>query len=473
MHRGWWRQGMRIVALLAGPTLGSALPLHAQSIRVRAVETETGRPIAGALLVLESVRGTPVRTLRSDGRGQALFAGFPPGAYVIRAEVMGRRTVFSPVLGAGAGSRLERLLSLPLLAVTWGSVEGTVWDSTLATPLAGATVILSGTRRSTRSDARGRFRIAGVAEGRYEVRMSHPRIDSLGVELAAVPVDVAPGATGRAELAIPSLETLWAMGAPLDARLEARAAEAKAYARVGGETSRQQMIRGRILDADVARPVSMAEVVLSDQDGARVASALSGDDGTFRLPVPAAGWYTLRAEALGYEVSAAGSVEVGEGQVVDVEVRLETRALALDSLVVTVERRSLALDRRGFYDRMKVEPGTFFTPERLERRAAERTSQLFQTIPGAVTVEIGLGRMGVYFRGTERPSGGGFTVCWPRVIVDGLPVSQGGSEQADLDHLVDPWQIEGMEVYRRPSQVPAEYGGAQSGCGVIVIWTKR
>ena len=30
-----------------------------------------------------------------------------------------------------------------------------------------------------------------------------------------------------------------------------------------------------------------------------------------------------------------------------------------------------------------------------------------------------------------------------------------------------------IEVFRRPSEVPARYGGAESGCGVILIWTLR
>ena len=84
------------------------------------------------------------------------------------------------------------------------------------------------------------------------------------------------------------------------------------------------------------------------------------------------------------------------------------------------------------------------------------------------------GRRLVYFRGYERQGAdGAVAVCWPRVIVDGVVVSTGGAEPAEIDALVDPSRIEGMEVYRRPAELPAEFGGAQSGCGVIVVWTKR
>jgi outer membrane receptor for ferrienterochelin and colicin len=33
--------------------------------------------------------------------------------------------------------------------------------------------------------------------------------------------------------------------------------------------------------------------------------------------------------------------------------------------------------------------------------------------------------------------------------------------------------IEGIEVYKGAAQLPAEFGGSNSMCGVVAIWTKR
>lgn len=43
----------------------------------------------------------------------------------------------------------------------------------------------------------------------------------------------------------------------------------------------------------------------------------------------------------------------------------------------------------------------------------------------------------------------------------------------DINQLVLPEQVLAIEVCRGPSEVPEQYGGAASGCGAILVWTKR
>lgn len=38
--------------------------------------------------------------------------------------------------------------------------------------------------------------------------------------------------------------------------------------------------------------------------------------------------------------------------------------------------------------------------------------------------------------------------------------------------LISPQHVEGIEVYRRPAELPAQYSGARSGCGVILTWSR-
>jgi len=65
--------------------------------------------------------------------------------------------------------------------------------------------------------------------------------------------------------------------------------------------------------------------------------------------------------------------------------------------------------------------------------------------------------------------------CPYRVFMDGLLVVSDPfrGDQEWVRELVRPAEVEGIEVYTRPSQVPVQYGGAQGGCGVILIWTRR
>jgi hypothetical protein len=40
-----------------------------------------------------------------------------------------------------------------------------------------------------------------------------------------------------------------------------------------------------------------------------------------------------------------------------------------------------------------------------------------------------------------------------------------------MDELVDRYSISAIEVYRGPAELPVQYGGAESACGVLLIWT--
>jgi hypothetical protein len=48
--------------------------------------------------------------------------------------------------------------------------------------------------------------------------------------------------------------------------------------------------------------------------------------------------------------------------------------------------------------------------------------------------------------------------------------SVGNEDLKILDPLLD---VEAIEVYRRPSEIPVQYGGPTRGCGVILIWMRR
>ena len=54
--------------------------------------------------------------------------------------------------------------------------------------------------------------------------------------------------------------------------------------------------------------------------------------------------------------------------------------------------------------------------------------------------------------------------CKMSILVDG--VGWGGWPNI-------PWsQIAGVEVYKGPATLPAEFGGSGGRCGAVVIWTK-
>ena len=59
--------------------------------------------------------------------------------------------------------------------------------------------------------------------------------------------------------------------------------------------------------------------------------------------------------------------------------------------------------------------------------------------------------------------------CPTNIYLDNIKI-EGGSES--IDSLVLPIEVAGLEVYKGPASLPAEFSGSDSRCGAIVIWTK-
>ena len=95
-----------------------------------------------------------------------------------------------------------------------------------------------------------------------------------------------------------------------------------------------QTVQGRVLDESTRAPVSGASVSLRDDGGAEAAGSVSNDLGLFELRAPAAGVYSIRVGHLGYGEYSSAGLEVAEGEVLEVEIRLGIEAIPLEPVVV-------------------------------------------------------------------------------------------------------------------------------------------
>jgi len=86
-----------------------------------------------------------------------------------------------------------------------GAVRGVVYDSLITSrPLEGAEVWIESTNRMARSDAVGHFTLSALAPGRYVLTFYHPMLDSAGISVPPVSVDVVAGDSTTIALATPS-----------------------------------------------------------------------------------------------------------------------------------------------------------------------------------------------------------------------------------------------------------------------------
>jgi hypothetical protein len=165
-----------------------------------------------------------------------------------------------------------------------GRIEGVVWDSTHALPLAGATVsaTLAGPLRDTtftaRADAEGRFRFDSLRAGRYAMSFASALLDSLQYGGPAPQVVVSPPATATVRLAIPSGATLRATACP-----------GVTFPEGSG------VLLGLVLDAATERPLAGAQVAVawSALKVDTTTRTVFSDERAARVTVDASGQYRL------------------------------------------------------------------------------------------------------------------------------------------------------------------------------------
>jgi protocatechuate 3,4-dioxygenase beta subunit len=151
---------------------------------VRGVVSDPGgKPAEGAMVIFGSLAAT------TDAAGTFQLAGAPAGAGSVEAFGSEDLAAGKDTVHVKKGETLE----VPLRLAKAASVGGSVVDEKTRRPLAGVRVSASTSgfpfrddvrSRRARTDAKGRFRIAGLASRRYTVRAS--KADYLPVSMAGV-----------------------------------------------------------------------------------------------------------------------------------------------------------------------------------------------------------------------------------------------------------------------------------------------
>lgn len=225
-----------------------------------------------------------------------------------------------------------------------------------------------------------------------------------------------------------------------------------------------QIMGGRVMDRASNEPIKDAIVEALNDAGRTVNRGRTDRDGFFVFEFREAGVYRIRTQRIGYRTTTSDSVRVEQRQTVQVEIKLSTGDVELAPLTVTAKTEpphSRQLDQEGFYDRERMGFGKFLTQYEIQQKQPLETSEVFRGVPGVGLVPAG----GTHYNLVITRGGDN---CSPRVMVDNMAV-----DQQDMDSLVKPQDIAGIEVYRGPSEIPGRWMGQRSACGLVVIWTRR
>jgi len=220
-------------------------------------------------------------------------------------------------------------------------------------------------------------------------------------------------------------------------------------------------VSGRILSSD-DRPLANARVLLEGSD----ATATTNDRGEFALGGLPSGSQTLIARALGF-LPERRTVHLLTGHAPnEVVVRLTSLKRLVDTVRVTA-RRVYTTDANGFESRRRAGQGHYIDRAQIDRQQATTASDLLRMVPRVEVLASGVGFFGhvVAFRKPFAFEG----YCRPDLYVDGYLFPSGDME---IDDVVIPDDIEGIEVYTKPGLAPAQFTNNMSGCGSIVVWTR-
>ena len=184
--------------------------------------------------------------------------------------------------------------------------------------------------------------------------------------------------------------------------------------------------------------------------------------GRFSLAGLPPGTGTVSARRIG-SAPASRSVGLAAGGITTVQLTLAQQAVVLQELTVEAKPVSRA-QRAGFTERQQRGFGKFLDQEALSRLAAVDVGTMFRTLP--------------FIRVAERPGGsalmnqssrgfGGGGPCALTLLVDGMVTPP------DAIRGMPKERIEAVEVYNNGSDVPMEYSSPSTGCGAVLVWTKR
>jgi hypothetical protein len=213
------------------------------------------------------------------------------------------------------------------------------------------------------------------------------------------------------------------------------------------------LLAGRVLD-DASQPVVGAEVRLGRVSDVRI----TGADGAFQFGRVPPGSYEVEIRHLAF-TTVRDTLDVDVAAGVNATIRVAPGVIPIDPISVVI--RSLVLERAGFYQRRDRINGHFVTRQDVDDQRPLRPSEILRRVPG---VRLLSGRNGLI--AVARAN------CPFRYVIDGTRT--GPDYSIDLIPSMD---IEGLEIYLGPSQVPGEFSGFGSDiggtCGVIVVWTRR
>jgi hypothetical protein len=205
----------------------------------------------------------------------------------------------------------------------------------------------------------------------------------------------------------------------------------------------QAVIRGIVIEDGTSLPIVTVDIQFRDSSGVLRARSLSDEEGRFRVEVADSGTYSMSVRRVGYASAYADSIPIGEGEELDIEIRLDPRAVVLDAITVVVNEpfvpsRIIQYQERADFNR-RAGIGRIYMRDDLARLQPNSAQEVLDRILWGAS-------------------------CRPLILLDGLPFDGPMT-------MIHGEEVEGIEIYRGLTQIPPEYY-RYGMCGLALVWSR-
>lgn len=236
----------------------------------------------------------------------------------------------------------------------------------------------------------------------------------------------------------------------------------------------QVRIVGRVIENETGEPIKGVDITVRGPHGGYMGHRITDERGMFEYFAKRGRGIRFAAERMGYKRNTTPILFFDHHDFFRVELRLARNAVLLAPLEVIARsgRRESAMLTEFRY-RLAHGQGHYFTRKDIEKRNPNRVTDMLAELPGVRLQSSGRGlRRVVHMARTDA------THCPTQIWVDGFLINpQGvmppGVDDYAIDDVVQPQDVEGIEVYSGLSTVPPEFLNRWAQCGVVAIWTRH
>jgi hypothetical protein len=215
----------------------------------------------------------------------------------------------------------------------------------------------------------------------------------------------------------------------------------------------QGTLRGRVIDSEMGTPLAGATVRIGNS-GPLVKTDSAG---VFEARNVTPGLTAIEVRQIGFEPGTF-DIRIPESGVVQGVFPLDFNGFMLPAVLVEARAVTLMPRYTDFERRRNLRLGAYLRWDELKKGGYSSIGDALRTVRG-VRIQCDQARFECSAVMVRAPN------CQPTWWVDGVEVHSFHENTPIRD-------VYGIEVYRGPGEIPAEFGGSDAGCGVIVVWTK-